>query len=142
EAVVLAATERDTGILRAPIAQATALLGPVPAPAFHAALAGLADLALAWPNGTEVEVVPAVRDVLGPHPAGLGRRAADLLKPGPTLSALQDPDELGRRLAACTADERAILQRLAGTTPAEAVPALADPCPSAAVAPVRNLIER
>ena len=59
--------------------------------------------ALAWGEDTALAVVPAVRQVIGPHPGGLGRRTADLagVDIGAALAALAE-DELGvlRTLAA------------------------------------------
>ncbi|MGH3753622.1 MAG: helicase-associated domain-containing protein [Pseudonocardiaceae bacterium] len=59
--------------------------------------------ALAWGDDAALAVVPAARQVVGPHPGGLGRRCADLagVDLGAALAQLDD-DELGvlRALAA------------------------------------------
>lgn len=77
--------------------------GPVPD--------ALVDRALVWGE----HLAPAVREVLGPYPGGLGRPAAALRDdPGP----LEDPAWVRAQIDASDPDEREILDRLAAGPPA------------------------
>ncbi|MGH3838484.1 MAG: helicase-associated domain-containing protein, partial [Pseudonocardiaceae bacterium] len=60
------------------------------------ALDALRCRALVWGDDAALAVVPALRQVIGPHPGGLGRRAANLVGVdiGAALAQLAD-DELG-----------------------------------------------
>jgi len=104
-----------------------------------AALDRLADWALVWGGPDRLHPVGTVREVLGPYPAGLGRRAADLyaavndialagllrrlgLPPATqpqsgSSAATAIVAALPQLLADCSAAERDILERLAGGPP-------------------------
>ncbi|MGB9281068.1 MAG: helicase-associated domain-containing protein [Pseudonocardiaceae bacterium] len=83
------------------------LLGPdVTAARIGQGLAALRCRALAWGEDAALAVVPAARQVIGPHPGGLGRPAADLV--GVDLNAV---------LAELADDELGILRALAAGSP-------------------------
>jgi hypothetical protein len=77
----------------------------------------LFDRALAWGDAELVHLTPAVRESLGPYPAGLGRPAAVLLPGAPAAAALRDPQRLAELIAAADAEEREILERLSTGPP-------------------------
>ncbi|MEO7260294.1 MAG: helicase-associated domain-containing protein [Jatrophihabitantaceae bacterium] len=99
-----------------------------------AAVERLQDWALVWGGAVRLHPVGTVREVLGPYPAGLGRRAADLyatvndIALAPLLRRLGLPpatqprsgssaataiaDQLEQLLAGCSPAERSILDRL------------------------------
>lgn len=130
--------------------------------AVERAVARLREWALLWGLDDSLHPVGAVREVLGPHPAGLGRPAADLfgavndLALAPLLRRLGLPpasqprsgsaaaeavlDGLPALLAECTEQERAILDRLAAGPPIGALRDAAIPVTEAS--PARNLLER
>ncbi|HVE96449.1 MAG TPA: helicase-associated domain-containing protein [Pseudonocardiaceae bacterium] len=62
--------------------------------------------ALAWGDDAALAVVPAARQVIGPHPGGLGRPAADLVGV-----------DIGAALAALAEEELAVLRTLAAGPP-------------------------
>ena len=62
--------------------------------------------ALAWGEDTALAVVPAARQVIGPHPGGLGRPAVDLVGV-----------DIGAALAELAEDELAVLRTLAAGPP-------------------------
>jgi hypothetical protein len=68
------------------------------------------DRALLWRSGDGLHVVRAVSEVLGPHPAGLGPRLAEL--PGSTPAWVAAPEALDQVIAAAPADARNILDML------------------------------
>ena len=104
-----------------------------------AALDRLAEWALIWGDAERLHPVGTVREVLGPYPAGLGRRAADLFATvndialAPLLRQLGLPpatqprsgssaaaaieEQFPRLLAECSPAERSILDRLAAGPP-------------------------
>ena len=104
-----------------------------------AAVDRLAEWALVWGQAERLHPVGTVREVLGPYPAGLGRRAADLyaavndITLAPLLRRLGLPPATQPRsgssaaaaidagfpqlLAQCTPAERSILDRLAAGPP-------------------------
>jgi hypothetical protein len=123
--------------------------------AVAAALERLSDWALIWGPPDRLHPVGAVREVLGPYPAGLGRSIADLYSTVNDLAMAQLLRRLGlppasqpvsgqsaatavtqrlpELLAECSDDERAILDRLAAGPPIGTV---------GNNTPVRGLIER
>jgi len=131
-----------------------------------AALDRLADWGLAWGGADRLHPVGTVREVLGPYPAGLGRRAGDLyaavndITLAPLLRRLGLPpatqprsgssaaaaivNGLPQLLADCSPAERSILDRLAGGPPIGALRnALAGRQSSVeADNPARGLVER
>ena len=104
-----------------------------------AAVDRLAEWALVWGDTERLRPVGTVREVLGPYPAGLGRRAAELyaavndITLAPLLRRLGLPpstqprsgssaaaaleDQLPRLLAECSPAERSIVDRLAAGPP-------------------------
>lgn len=109
EALVLSAH----GDGRTSEADAAALLGPVDAALLNRAFDDLRELALVWGTDGDVHLVTGVAEALGPYPAGLGRPAAQL----GADPALTDPARLAELIAACDADERTVLDRLAEGPP-------------------------
>jgi hypothetical protein len=131
-----------------------------------AAVDRLREWALVWGAVEQLHPVGTVREVLGPYPAGLGRRAADLyasvnditLAPllrrlglAPTTqprsgssAATAIADQLDQLLADCSPAERSILDRLAAGPPIGALRnALTGRHVSAeADNPARSLVER
>lgn len=109
------------------------LLGPeVPAERTGQALDLLRRRALAWGDDDALAVVPAAREVTGPHPAGLGRPVAEL-----------DDVDLDAVLAELPDAQLQVLRALCGGPPvgqtrdaAESVP------PARADSPVRRLLAR
>jgi hypothetical protein len=98
------------------------------------AIAELSDLGLAWGAPGPLRLVRAVKDAIGPYPAGLGRPAEVLLTLSPytrhrlPLVEFTDQTRLAARLAACDDAEREVLDRLAAGPPVGAVRrALLDP---------------
>ncbi|MGH3825230.1 MAG: helicase-associated domain-containing protein [Pseudonocardiaceae bacterium] len=109
------------------------LLGlDVAAPRIQQALDTLRCRALVWGEDAALAVVPAVRQVLGPHPGGLGRPAADLA----------DVD-LNAVLTSLAADELGILRALAAGPPVGTSRDAAEVVPLArARTPVQRLLAR
>lgn len=109
------------------------LLGlDVAAPRIQRALETLRCRALVWGEDDALAVVPAVRQVLGPHPGGLGRPTADLA----------DVD-LGAVLTELTDDELGILRTLAAGPPVGTSRDAAEVVPLArARTPVQRLLAR
>lgn len=70
---------------------------------------------LAYGPDEALQVVGAVDEVLGPHPAGLGRPAAELDEGAAALVA--DPARLRRTVLSCPPAARAVLERLAAGPP-------------------------
>ncbi|HKS45159.1 MAG TPA: helicase-associated domain-containing protein [Amycolatopsis sp.] len=89
-------TEADTEAV--PLAAVATLLGTDPSPA----LARLRGRAVAWGPDDAIRVVPVVRELVGPFPAGLGASVPELA--GADLSSIRD-------------DERAVLNTLAAGPP-------------------------
>lgn len=88
--------------------------------------------ALAWGDDTLLAVVPATRQVLGPHPGGLGRPAADLA--GIDLNAI---------LADLAEDELGVLRALAAGSPVGTSRDAAEVLPlDRARTPVQRLLSR
>ncbi|HEX8767254.1 MAG TPA: hypothetical protein VF714_02735, partial [Jatrophihabitans sp.] len=131
-----------------------------------AALDRLAEWALVWGDAERLHPVGTVREVLGPYPAGLGRRAADLyaavndITLAPLLRRLGLPpatqprsgssaaaaiqDQFPELLADCSPAERSILDRRAAGPP---IGALRNALTGAQLRgeadnPARNLLER
>lgn len=118
-----------------------ALLAGAPEPAVRAAVDRLLALALVWGDDAALHVPGAVRDVLAPHPGGLGRPVATLLagvtgtQLAPVLAALglgearqpaagqaaaevlTDPARLETLLARAGEREREVLGQLAAGPP-------------------------
>jgi len=119
----------------APVGQpeVTRLLGPgVPADRIHTALDVLRTRALAWGGDDGISVVPATREVTGPHPAGLGR-------PSPDLDDVDLPAVLDR----LPQDEAGLLRTLADGSPVGATRDAAESVPlDRAVTPVQRLLAR
>ncbi len=115
------------------------------------ALEALFDRALVWGDAELIHLTPAVRDAVGPYPAGLGRPAARLFAGVPDLqlvpvlrrldiapaaqprggqdaaARLGDREWLDKQLVGLADDEREILDRLASGPPVGTVrPAQAD----------------
>jgi hypothetical protein len=119
------------------LAVAAAPAGGADPGAVRAAVRQLRGLLLVYPTrdgGGEIDrpddplkVVPAVDEVLGPYPAGLGRPAAELDRAAGELAA--DPARLRRTLLSAPPAARAVLERLAAGPPVGTVsePAPADP---------------
>lgn len=123
----------------ASLAAVRAWFRPEHAAEVAAALDRLAQWALIWGDADRLHPVGTVREVLGPYPAGLGRRAADLFATvndialAPLLRRLGLPPATQPRsgssaaaaieaqfpqlLAECSAAERSILDRLAAGPP-------------------------
>jgi Helicase conserved C-terminal domain len=114
-------------------AQVAALLGrEVPARRVRQALDVLRCRAVVWGDDDALAVVPAVRQVIGPYPAGLGRPSADL----------SDVD-LTAVLAELTADELGVLRALAAGPPVGTSRDAAEVVPlSQARTPVQRLLAR
>jgi len=88
--------------------------------------------ALAWGDDVALAVVPAARQVIGPHPGGLGRPAADLV--GVNLNAV---------LAELGEDELGILRALAAGSPVGTSRDAAEMLPlDRARTPVQRLLAR
>ncbi|MPZ65749.1 MAG: DNA-binding protein [Pseudonocardiaceae bacterium] len=101
----LVVAEADT----APVGrlQVARLLGrDVPAAPTRQALQTLRQRALAWGGDEAISVVPAVREVTGPHPGGLGRPVAEL-----------DDVDLDAAIGELGEDEQRLLQTLADGSP-------------------------
>ncbi len=109
------------------------LLGrDVPASRTEPALDTLRNRALAWGDDEALAVVPAARQVVGPHPGGLGRPAADLVG--------VDLDTILARLAV---DELGVLRALAAGPPVGTTRDAATVHPmSRARTPVQRLLAR
>lgn len=159
EVVVCAAPE-------ASLAGVQAWFAPELATEVAAAVDRLTGWALVWGGPERLHPVGTVREALGPYPAGLGRRAADLyagvndIALAQLLRRLELPPatqpqsgsaaaaaivaDLPRLLADCSAAERTILDRLAGGPP---IGALRNALAGRQVAiepdnPARTLVER
>ena len=89
------------------------------------------------PNGTAVRIVRAVEELAPPHPAGLGRPAAELGRPVSDLVA--DPAGLRRTLLSAPPEARAVLDRLAAGPP---VGSIQPGTLTAVESPVRWLVQR
>src|SRR4051812_5148887 len=98
EACLLAGADRDP----VPVAEVTDLVGTD----VTAQLARLRARALAWGPDDALRVPPAVRDALGPFPAGLGASSPSL-----------EGEDLAARLAELSDDERGVLSALAAGPP-------------------------
>jgi hypothetical protein len=120
---------------------AAALLGDLDPAELDRAITELLDLGLVWGPLPDVHLVASVRDAVGSYPAGLGRPAAVLFRLvadvqlAPVLrslglppagqpragvaaaEALADPVRVRTLIAACDADEREVLDRLAAGPP-------------------------
>lgn len=130
-----------------------------------AAVDRLADWGLAWGGPARLHPVGTVREVLGPYPAGLGRRADDLYSAvndillAPLLRRLGLPPAtqprsgssaaaaivagLPQLLTDCSPAERSILDRLAGGPPIGALRNALTGRPAGPEAdPARTLLER
>jgi len=92
-------------------ADVAGLLGVEPEVA-GAALSVLRSLALAWGPDEDVRLVRVVSDVVGPHPAGLGPRAAAMGGRAP------EPDEVQTRVTALSPPARRLVERLIWGPPA------------------------
>ncbi|QSB14459.1 helicase C-terminal domain-containing protein [Natronosporangium hydrolyticum] len=77
----------------------------------RAAVRQLRQLLLVYGTDEALQVVAAVDEVLGPHPAGLGRPAAELSEACAAL--VGDPARLRRTLLSAPPAARAVLERLA-----------------------------
>jgi hypothetical protein len=142
-----------------------ALLAGAPAGRVRSGLDRLRQVALVWGDDTALHVPGTVRDVVGPHPGGLGRPVATLLAgvPGPQLApvlaavglpeqrqpgagaalaaVLGDPARLDALLAAAGERERDVLGQLAAGPPLGSVRDATRPVPAAdADTPVRWLL--
>src|SRR4051812_34012313 len=106
-----------------------AALPDVPAEVVDAALERLTARALLWGHDVLRAPDPVRRAVR--HPAGLGRRATEL--------RIQLPTDLPATLADLAADERAVLERLAGERPVGHLP---DSPADGAATPARRLLQR
>ncbi|MEO6204755.1 MAG: helicase-associated domain-containing protein, partial [Mycobacteriales bacterium] len=142
-----------------PYADLVTLVGSAaPADDLRAGVETLRGLALLWGTDAELHVVGAVREVVGQHPAGLGRPLAACLSRHsdrqvapvaeaygvqglPGLSALfADPERLGPVLAGLGPEERTVLATLAAGPPLGQVrDALRHDAPDS---PVRRLLAR
>ncbi|MEO9238632.1 MAG: helicase-associated domain-containing protein, partial [Jatrophihabitantaceae bacterium] len=145
-----------------PLAGVQEWFSPPNRAAVEQAVRELQDWALVWGADSALHPVGAVREVLGPYPAGLGRSAASLftavndLAMAPVLRRLGLPptgqprsgsaaaqavtERLAELIADCTEAERAILDRLAAGPP---IGAVRDPGPTGTPAnPARGLVER
>ncbi len=118
------------GVSRQSLAQ---LLGPeVAATRIQQALDTLRCRALVWGEDEALAVVPAARQVLGPHPGGLGRPTADLV--GVDLNAI---------LTKLAVDELGVLRALAAGPPVGTSRDAAEVVPLArARTPVQRLLAR
>ncbi|HEV2779887.1 MAG TPA: helicase-associated domain-containing protein, partial [Actinophytocola sp.] len=112
DALVLA----DADVAPVPVAALVPTLG-VAAERVSAAVGRLRELALAWGEDDAISVVPAVREVTGQFPAGLGR-------PSPALDGVDVPallaglDEADRRLLTALAHGQPIGRTRDATVPA------------------------
>ncbi|MGH4004859.1 MAG: helicase-associated domain-containing protein [Pseudonocardiaceae bacterium] len=111
----------------------TALLGgDVTAGRTLQALDALRCRALVWGDDAALAVVPALRQVIGPHPGGLGRRVADLVGV-----------DIGAALAQLADDELGVLRALADGSPVGTSRDAAEALPlSRARTPVQRLLAR
>jgi hypothetical protein len=151
-------------VAHAPTADALTALTRSPRPAVDAALEALRALALVWGPDDDLRVVGAVREVLGQHPAGLGRPAEALLRLRPdavlvevaralgvdtgapasdVLGVLTDPGRLQELLDGAGPDEREVLAALAAGPPLGQVRDARRPVTAASTdSPVRWLLAR
>lgn len=111
--------------------QVAQLLGrDVPAAPTRRALQLLRERALAWGSDEAISVVPAAREVTGPHPGGLG-------KPVPAL----DDVDLESAIDRLGQQERQLLQALADGSPVGSTRDAAEvPTPEQARTPVQRLL--
>ena len=109
------------------------LVGPdVPVSRLRRSLDELRARALAWGTDEEISLVPAAREVTGPHPAGLGRRWQQL-----------DGVDVAELLAVADVDEHRLLRTLADGPPVGATRDAARVPPlSEARTPVQRLLAR
>jgi len=130
------------------------------------ALEALLDRALIWGDEQRVQLVPTVRDAVGPYPTGLGRPAATLfaavpdvvlvpvlknlgLPPSPQPRAgqaiatvLADPERIAELVAAGDDAEREVLARLAAGPPVGTVRHTRLAAEEAAHSPPHRLLNR
>ncbi|MGI8762050.1 MAG: helicase-associated domain-containing protein [Jatrophihabitantaceae bacterium] len=116
------------------LAAVTELTGSLAEGDLQRPLDELLALALVWGDDPHLHLVAAVRDALGPYPAGLGRPAAVLLRPLATVprpptapgaevapdslaAVLADPARTAELVAGCGPAERELLERLAAGPP-------------------------
>ncbi|MGI9064433.1 MAG: helicase-associated domain-containing protein [Pseudonocardiaceae bacterium] len=109
------------------------LLGlDVPTEATRAALDRLRVRALAWGDDNALAVAPAAREIMGPHPAGLGRPSAEL-----------DGLDLDEVLAELPAEDARLLRTLSDGSPVGATCDAAEVVkPDRARTPVQRLLAR
>ncbi len=146
----------------APLVDVQAWFAEADRPAVERAVHRLHEWTLLWGELSGLHPVGAVREVLGSYPAGLGRTAAELfgaindLTLAPLLRRLELPPatqpqsggsaastvlaRLPDLLAGCSADERAILDRLAAGSPIGALRNAGSAI--AESSPARSLVER
>ncbi|AUS78469.1 DNA-binding protein [Actinoalloteichus sp. AHMU CJ021] len=108
------------------------LLGDaVPAEPLRDSLTTLTHRALVWTvgDGAELAVVPSLREVLGPYPAGLGRSVPDLAGVDPLA-----------RVAELGEPERRLLDTLAAGPPVGATREAGSPVPTPPRTPVQRLL--
>lgn len=106
--------------------------GDVPATATRRALQALRDRALAWGGDEGISVVPAVREVIGPHPAGLGRPLPEL-----------DGVDVRSAISGLGEEEQQVLRTLAAGSPVGATRDAAElPPREQARTPVQRLLAR
>ena len=115
EALLVASEPQPSGA--AAVADVEALLGADPA----AALDGLWEVGLLWWSPAGPHPVRAVADVLGPHPGGLGIRAAEVA-PEYAASSPPSPADLPGVVADAPPAARAILDSLTWGPPIGTVP--------------------
>ncbi len=113
--------------------QVARILGrDVPAAPTRRALQTLRQRALAWGGDEAISVVPAVREVTGPHPGGLGRPAPEL-----------DDVDLESAIGELGAEERKLLQALSDGSPVGSTRDAAEvPTLEQARTPVQRLLAR
>lgn len=134
------------------------------APAVAAAVAHLREWVLIWGEPERLHPVGAVREVLGPYPAGLGRPAVDLLgglndlalapllrrlglppatqPQSSTSAAAEVARQIDDLLAECTDQERSILDRLSAGPPIGALRNAGTLSGTGSTGPARALVER
>jgi len=102
---------------QAGVAEVAAWFAEPDRPAVRAAADRLRDWALAWGPDEHLHPVGAVREVLGPYPAGLGRPAAELFGQVPELAAADLLRRLGLPPAGQPAAGAAIAAAVLGRLP-------------------------
>ncbi len=107
----------------------------------RAALARLHTLALVWGGDQGLRFASGVREVLGPHPAGLGPALA--ATHGEVARWADDPEALAALLAEAPAEARSVLDRLVAGPPVGTVQGADRPLtPATARTPVEWLLAR